>query len=147
MKIPTVLIVGSALMAVAVIGASFTTSTAASPAVAASTAPIVRQSPFLLADNDDFTARKDEFVRKSSDEMAEWRNKIHAAGERAEAKGHEASAETKAQFNRTWAATEDGWQKLKAESAEGWDKTKGAYERSVTDLRTQWHKIHPEDNN
>jgi len=97
-----------------------------------------------VTDNDDFAAQKDAYLQRTRNEMAEWRAKMHATGERVEAEGHEASAETKARLNRTWNATERGWRMLQTESAEGWDKTKHAYERSTADLRVQWHKLHPE---
>ena len=135
MNILSVLIVGSPLIAVSGL-----------PIVAHQPVPpLVTDAPLQLAASDDFAARKDAYVQKSRSEMDEWRDKIHDAGESAEATGHEMSASAKAHFNRTWAATERYWQKLQTESAEGWDKTKRAFERSTTDLREQWHKIHPED--
>src|ERR1700724_1140155 len=106
--------------------------------------PLATDAPLQLVD-DDFAVRKDAYLQKSRTEMDEWRSKIHGAGERAEGKGHEASASAKADFNRTWTATERHWRKLQTESAKGWDRTKSAYERSTADLREQWHKIHPED--
>lgn len=136
MKVLTALIVAGALIAMTGVSVM-----AAQPA-----SPMVQEAPLRLAQNDDFAARKDAYVRKSGDEMTEWRNKIRAKGEQAETKGHEVRAETKAHFERSWAATERAWQKLKGESAEGWDKSKSAYERSVAELRGQWHKMHPEDN-
>ena len=135
MNVLSVLIVGSPLIAVSGL-----------PMVAHHPAPpLVTDAPLQLAASDDFAARKDAYLQKSRSEMDEWRDKIHGAGESVEAKGHEMSASAKAHFNRTWAATERYWQKLQTESAEGWNKTKSAYERSTTDLRKQWHKIHPED--
>lgn len=125
----------------------------ASPLIAVSGLPIVALhpapslatgAPLQLVD-DDFTARKDTYLQRSRTEMDEWRSKIHGAGESAEAKGHQVSASVKAHFNRTWTATERQWRKLQSESAEGWDRTKSAYERLTADLRAQWHKIHPED--
>jgi hypothetical protein len=135
MNILAALIVGGPLMTMA--GPS---------AVADHRAPLlVNEAPPKVADNDDFASRKDTYLRKTRNEMAEWRKKISAAGERTEAEGHEATADTKAHLNRTWAATERGWRKLKAESAEGWDKTKSAYEKSTGQLRVQWHQLHPDD--
>jgi hypothetical protein len=52
-------------------------------------------------------------------EMAEWRMKMHATGERTEAEAHDASADAKAHLDRTWSATERASRKLQAESAEG----------------------------
>lgn len=137
MNVLTVLIVAGPLMAVA-----------GAPSVLAQSAAssMVQEAPLRLAQNDDFTTRKDDYVKRSGNEMTEWRNKIHAKGEQAEAKGHAESAEAKTHFKEIWAATETGWQKLKSESADGWDRSKTAYERSVADLRAQWHKMHPEDN-
>jgi hypothetical protein len=118
------------------------------PAMADHPTPLPANGALLtLADDEGFAARKDAYLRKMRNEMAEWRNKMHAAGERTEAAAHDASAETKAHLNRTWSATERGWRKLQAESAEGWDKTKKAYERSTAALRAQWHQLHPEDKN
>jgi hypothetical protein len=116
------------------------------PIAAAHLAPPMVDEPLLqVADNDDFATRKDAYLQKMSDEMTEWRKKMDAAGERAEAAGREASADVKEHLKRAWTATEEGWQKLKAESAEGWDKAKTAYERSTAELRAQWHQVHPED--
>jgi len=136
MNVLPVLIVAGPLMAVA-----------GPPAVADHPAPLLVNGSLLkLADDQDFAARKDAYLQRTRNEMAEWRKKMHAAGEKAEAEAHEASADTKAHLDRTWNATERSWRKLKAESAEGWDKTKHVYERSTAELRTQWHKLHPEDN-
>ena len=106
---------------------------------------LVTDAPLQLIDDVDFTTRKDAYLQKSRTEMDEWRNKIHGAGESAEAKGHEVSASAKAHINQTWTATQRYWRKLQTESAEGWDKTRNAYERSTAELRQQWHRIHPED--
>lgn len=134
MKLLAVLLVGGPLMAMA-----------GHPALADHpVSPRTHELLLKVTDNDDFAARKDAYLQKSRNEMAEWRTKMHATGERVEAEGHEASAETKAHLNRTWNATERGWRKLQTESAEGWDKTKHAYERSTAELRVQWHKLHPE---
>jgi hypothetical protein len=135
MNVLAVLIVAGPLMAIAGL-----------PAVADYPAPLLGDGSLLkLADNQDFAARKQAYLEKMQNEMAEWRTKMHATGERTEAAVHDASADTKAHLDRTWAATERTWRKLQTESAEGWDKTKTAYERSTADLRTQWHKLHPED--
>jgi hypothetical protein len=115
------------------------------PVADRSAAPVVNEPLLRVADNDDFAARKDAYLQKTRDEMDEWRNKMHAAGEQAEAKGHEASADTKAHLDRTWTTTERSWRKLQTESAEGWDNTKRAYERSTADLHVQWYRLHPED--
>jgi hypothetical protein len=134
MKFLAVLIVGGPLMALA-----------GQPALADHPAsPRAHELRLKVADNDEFAARKEAYLQKSRNEMAEWRAKMHAKGERVETDGHEASAETKAHLNRTWTATERGWRKLQTESAEGWDKTKHAYERSTAELRVQWHRLHPE---
>jgi len=106
---------------------------------------LVTDAPLQLVDDGDFATRKEAYLRKSHNEMDEWRNRIHDAGESAEATGHEVSASAKAQFNRAWTATKSSWQKLQTESVEGWEKTRKAYERSTAELREQWHKIHPED--
>lgn len=136
MNIFAVFIVGGSLIA-----------TAGLPAVTDHPAPLLANGPLLkLADDQDFAARKNAYVRKVRNEMAEWRKKMHAAGERTEAEAQEASADAKAHLDRTWTATERASRRLQAESAEGWDKTKTAYERSTAELRTQWHKLHPEDN-
>jgi hypothetical protein len=132
MNILSVLIVGAPLVGL--------------PTVAQQAAPpLANDAPLQLVEDNDFAARKDAYLQKSRTEMDEWRSKIHGAGESAESKGHQVSASAKAHFNRTWTATERQWHKLQTESAEGWDRTKNAYERSTADLRAQWHKIHPED--
>jgi len=135
MNVLAVLIVAGPLMAIAGL-----------PAVADHPAPLLANGSLLkLADDQDFAARKQAYIQKMQNEMAEWRRKMHAAGEKTEAETQEATADAKTHLDRTWAATERTWRKLQAESAEGWDKTKTAYERSTADLRTQWHKLHPED--
>lgn len=135
MNVLAVLVVGGPLMAMSGV-----------PVATASLAPRPVNEPLLqLANSDEFATRKDAYLQTTRDEMAKWRKKMAAAGERAEAEGHEASAEMKEHLKRAWAATERGWQKLEAESSEGWDKTKTAYERSTAELRVQWHQIHPED--
>jgi hypothetical protein len=135
MNVLSVLIVAGPLMAIAGL-----------PAVADHPVPLLANGSLLtLADDEDFAARKQAYLQKTQNEMAEWRQKMHAAGEKTEAEAHEASAHTKAHLDRTWAATERTWRKLQTESAEGWNKTKHTYERSTAELRMQWHKLHPED--
>jgi hypothetical protein len=135
MNVLAVLIVGGPLMALAGL-----------PAVADHPAPLLASGPLLkLADDQDFAARKQAYLEKTHNEMAGWRKKMNTAGERTETEAHEVSADTKAHLDRTWAATERTWRKLQAERAEGWDRTKTAYEQSTAELRTQWHKVHPED--
>jgi hypothetical protein len=135
MSILSVLIVGSSLIAISGL-----------PTVSHHPASMLgADAPLQLVEDTDFTARKDAYLQKSRTEMNEWRNKIHGAGESAEAKGNEASASAKAHFDKAWTATKRSWRKLQTESAEGWDKTRNAFERSSADLRQQWHKIHPED--
>jgi hypothetical protein len=135
MNVFTVLVVGSPLLLMAGL-----------PAMADHPAPLLAHGTLLtLADDEDFAARKSAYVQKMHNEMAEWRRKMHASGERTEATVHKASADARAHLDRTWSATERASRKVQAESAEGWDKTKTAYERSTAQLRTQWHKLHPED--
>jgi hypothetical protein len=117
----TVLVVGGPLLLMAGL-----------PAMADHPTPLLVNGTLLkLADDGDFAAHKDAYVQKMHNEMAEWRRKMHAGGERTEAEVH--------------GATERASRKLQAESAEGWNKTKTAYERSTAQLRMQWHKLHPED--
>jgi hypothetical protein len=135
MNILSILIVGSPLIAVSGL-----------PIAAHNPTPVlVTNAPLQLIDDVDFTTRKNAYLQKSRTEMDEWRNKIHGAGESAEAKGHEVSASAKTHLHQTWTATQRYWRKLQTESAEGWDKTRNAYERSTAELRQQWHRIHPED--
>jgi hypothetical protein len=135
MNVLTVFVVGGPLLLMAGL-----------PAMADHPTPLLVHGTLLtLADSEDFAARKHAYVQKMQNEMAEWRRKMHATGERTEAVAHDASADAKAHLDRTWSATERASRKLRAESAEGWDKTKTAYERSTAQLRTQWHKLHPED--
>jgi hypothetical protein len=116
------------------------------PAVAGHSRPLlVNQLLVKVADNDDFAARKDAYLQKSRNDMAEWQRKMHVAGERGEAQGHEAAATTRAHLDRTWTAAERSWRDLQAAGAEGWDSTKNAYERSAAELRVQWHQLHPDD--
>lgn len=116
------------------------------PVMADHPTPLVANGGLLkLADDEDFAARKSAYVQKMQNEMAEWRRKMHATGGRTEAAVHNASADARAHLDRTWSATERASRKVQAESAEGWAKTKIAYERSTAQLRTQWHKLHPED--
>jgi hypothetical protein len=130
-----VLIVGGPLIALA-----------GTPAVAGHSRPLlVNELLVKVADNDDFAARKDAYLQKSRDDMAGWQKKMHAAGERGEADGHDAAATTREHLDRTWTAAEQGWRDLQAASAEGWDRTKNAYERSAAELRVQWHRLHPDD--
>jgi hypothetical protein len=135
MNVLTVFVVGGPLLLMAGL-----------PAMADHPTPLLVHGTLLtLADSEDFAARKHAYVQKMQNEMAEWRRKMHATGERTEAAAHDASADAKAHLDRTWSATERASRKLRAESSEGWDKTKTAYERSTAQLRTQWHKLHPED--
>lgn len=116
------------------------------PAMAGHPTPsLVNGTLLKLADDEDFAARKDAYVQRMQNEMAEWRSKMHATGEQTGAEVREANADVKAHLDRTWSATERASRKLQAASAEGWDKTKAGYERSTAQLRTQWHKLHPED--
>jgi hypothetical protein len=135
MNVFTVLVVGGPLLLMAGL-----------PAVADHPTPLlVDETLVKLAADEDFAARKGAYVQRMQNEMAEWRRKMHATGERTETEAREAKADVKAHLDRTWSATERASRRLQAASAEGWGKTKTAYERSTAQLRMQWHKLHPED--
>src|ERR1700688_2348227 len=111
------------------------------PSVTDHPTPLLTGEPVLvLVGTDDAAAGRDTYIRKARTEMAEWREKIRAAGDRAQVEGSAASANTKAHLDQAWTTTERGWRRLQAESAEGWDKAKLAYERSTADLRVQWQR-------
>lgn len=78
-----------------------------------------------LVDNQAVATGENVYLQKMR-EMAEWRQKMHAAREWNGAGAHEASADTKAHLDQAWAAAERAWRKLQSESAKGWGKTKHA---------------------
>ena len=90
-------------------------------------------------------ADKDSYLKRAQAEMQEWKQKLHKVGEKSEAKGHEVSAESKAELNKAWSRTESAGRKLKTASADTWQSAKNSYERASQHLRDTWHKVHPED--
>ena len=104
-----------------------------------------RNASFEAVADSDFAAKKDEYMDQVTQEMHEWGDKLHQAGEATEAKAHEAAGQASADLDRAWAKTKDASRRLKAASAEQWDRAKGNFETAMQDLRDRWHKIHPED--
>jgi hypothetical protein len=98
----------------------------------------------LVADSDVGT-KKDDYLQRARNEMQEWRQKWDRMGEKAEAKGHEAKAETKEQLNAAWAETKEKWNKLQGASGDAWDDAKRSYEKASAEFKEKWHKVHPED--
>jgi len=101
--------------------------------------------PTPLTREGSFGAKKDEYVRKSKDDMREWQKKVHDFGETAEIKGHEANAAAKSDLRKAWADTEAQSHKLETARADGWDGAKASFEKASQTLKDAWHKVHPEN--
>ena len=112
---------------------------------AQSTSPQASGTPTRLTAEGDFGAKKDEYVRKSKDEMQTWQERVHDFGETAEAKGDEANAAAKSDLRKAWADTEAQSRKLETASADGWEGAKASFEKASQNLKDTWHKIHPGD--
>ena len=108
-----------------------------------SVSPQASGAPTRLTAEGDFGAKKDEYVRKSKDEMRAWQQKVHDFGETAEAKGHEANAAAKSDLRKAWANTEAQSRKLESANAAGWDGAKASFEKASQTLKEAWHKNHP----
>lgn len=134
MKILNVVVAGGTLLLIAAL-----------PAIGQPISPRAGGAPVHLVAEQDFGAKKDEYVRRMKDEMRDWQKKIHDFGERAEDKGHEASDATKAGLRDAWAKTETESRRLESAGAEGWESAKSAFETASNNMKGAWRKIHPED--
>ena len=119
---------------------------AAAPASALpQAAPLDRNAVFETIADSDFATKKDEYMDQVTQEMHDWGEKLHQAGEATESKAHQAADQASAGLDRAWSKTKDASRRLKAASAEQWDHAKVQFESAMQDLKDRWHKIHPED--
>lgn len=104
----------------------------------ASAAPYLLSSPrdavVVRVAGDDFSAKKDEYVRGAKRELDEWNDKLHRTGEHA---GKD--------VDRAWSKSKQAAQDLQTASADQWDHAKHGFENAMQGLKDRWHKIHPED--
>lgn len=81
-----------------------------------------------------FDSKKDAYMQDVKREMKEWGDKLDRAGSHAER-----------DVGRAWTKTKDAAHRLQVASADRWDRSRQGFEDAMRDLKTRWHKIHPED--
>lgn len=108
------------------------------PALAA--APAVHDR-IQVADTSDFAAKKDEYVKKSNDDMQIWQKRVHDFGEKAKSDGQKAGDAAKVQLDRAWRDTKAASVKLQEAGEDGWASARSAYERASAKLRSVWHDV------
>lgn len=86
-----------------------------------------------VADSD-FAAKKDAYMQDVKREMQEWGDKIDHAGSHVER-----------DVGQAWTKTKGAAHRLQVTSANHWDRSRQGFEDAMQDLKTRWHKIHPED--
>ena len=94
-----------------------------------------------VADTADFAAKKDEYVKKSKDDMQLWQQRVHDFGEKAKADGQKAGDAARVQLDKAWRDTKAASAKLQEAGEDGWVGAKGAYERASAKLRSVWHDV------
>jgi hypothetical protein len=86
-----------------------------------------------VADSD-FAVKKDAYMQDVKREMQEWGDKLDHAGSHVER-----------DVGRAWTKTKDAAHRLHVASADHWDRSRQGFDDAMRDLKTRWHKIHPED--
>jgi len=102
-------------------------------------------APTQLTAAGEFSAKKDEYVQRSRNEMREWQRKMQNFSRKADAKAHEAGAAGMSRLREAWAKTQAESRVLESTSADGWQSAKNSFEKASRNLKDAWHKIHPED--
>jgi sRNA-binding protein len=112
---------------------------AAPPPAALHAVPAVR----LVADGD-FSATKDKYVEHARDQMAEWRHKIDAVGDKAGAQARDTAASAESDLNVAWRKAQAEANRLQGTGQDGWERVKGAFENASRDLTDTWNRAHPD---
>ncbi len=90
---------------------------------------------FLLAANDDWAAKKQDYETRAQVQLDEWRRRMDALTAEAKAKSQEYSADARRKLDRAWAETKAEWAKLKQASADNWDKARASFEDATARMK------------
>jgi hypothetical protein len=117
----------------------------AAPAAAQSNPGSGSGAAVRLAAAHDSTADRETYTRKTRGDMQEWQRKLHAFGEKIQAKATQAHNSAGDDLNKAWTRAEAASRRLETASSEDWDSAKISFERASHKLDLAWRKIDPEN--
>jgi hypothetical protein len=97
----------------------------------------------LVADTNDFSAQRDEYLRKAQDELQSWQNRMSKWTDEAKASGSEVGDQARQNLDKAWTDVKANWQKLQAAAPQTWDKARASFEDASQRMKSAWEKIEP----
>ncbi len=108
--------------------------------VALALAGMLLFAPGMTARADDFTAKKDAYVKQMNDQMADWHQKLDTYSAEAKAEGDQAAHDADKDLKQAWTATKRASRHVAHATAAGWDKAKAAFDSASARLRQDWDR-------
>jgi hypothetical protein len=108
--------------------------------------PPLGDGVLLVADtnDNDFAAKRDEYLRKAQDELQSWQTRMGTWTDQAKAQGSEAGEEARRNLDKAWTDVKANWQKLQAAAPQTWDKARASFEDASQRMKSAWEKIEPQ---
>ncbi|HTZ76255.1 MAG TPA: hypothetical protein VMC10_00025 [Stellaceae bacterium] len=108
--------------------------------------PVLPSHGAVIAVDESFTQKREEYQERAQRQMDEWGHKMRDAAESAKANGRQLASDAQAEIDRAWADTKEQWAKLQHASADGWERARIAYEHASRKMQDEWNKFHPSAN-
>jgi hypothetical protein len=102
-------------------------------------------APVQLAAQWALGVKKEEYARKSRDDMREWQAKLEGAREADRDQGRSAAAAGLSGLHRAWAKAEAESLRLETANGEGWNSARSAFEKASKNLADAWRRAYPEN--
>ena len=98
----------------------------------------------LVADTDDFAAKRDEYLQKAKGEFQSWQDRMSKWADEAKANAGQAQDQARRNLDKAWTLVKADWRKLQAAAPDEWDKARAAFEAASGRLKSAWAKIAPQ---
>lgn len=82
---------------------------------------------------DDFTAKKDAYLRDMNQQMADWHQKL-------DAKGDQAAKDADKDVHEAWVKTQEASRRVATATKSGWYKAQAAFERAQRKMKKEWRE-------
>ena len=90
--------------------------------------------------DDDFSRTKDKYVAQAREQLEEWRHKLDALGDKANAQATTTSEQARSDVNAAWRRAQIEEKRLEGASEDGWARVKSSFERASDDLKDTWNR-------
>jgi len=113
----------------------------AAPAAAQSNPGSGSGAAVRLAASHNSTVDRETYTQKARGDMQDWQRKLHAFGEKVQAKAMQAHNSAGDDLDRAWTRAEAASRRLETASSEDWDGAKISFKRASHRLDLAWRKI------